>query len=90
MSGNPDTQLLGQWGLHVLKEIERLSGLAEKSASKTDLSKIEGALKSIENCVHEAKREIVALKVKSGIWGLLGGAVPAALLLIAYFIKQVP
>lgn len=39
-------------------------------------------LDHIEQKLVEMSNDIVALKVKAGVWGLLGGAIPVAILLI--------
>ena len=49
------------WGKYILKELERLNATQEKI--DTRLNKIE--------------RDIVALKMRAGIWGLIAGMIPA-------------
>lgn len=36
----------------------------------------------------ELRRDIATLKVKSGIWGVIGGFVPIAVILIVWLIKN--
>lgn len=52
-----------EWSRHVLSELERLNG---------NIEKLDVRLRTIE-------AELVALKVKSGIWGGMAGAIVAAL-----------
>ncbi len=49
-----------EWSKYVLKELER---------NNADHDKILAKMTTIEG-------EIVALKVKAGMWGLMGGAIP--------------
>jgi hypothetical protein len=54
-----------EWSKHVLKELERLSDSCERMEAQ--LSALKG--------------DIVMLKVKSGMWGLVAGAIPTAIML---------
>ena len=60
-----------EWSKHVLLELERLG------SQQNDIQKE----------IHEIKMEIAMLKVKSGIWGLISGTIPVAIMLIVKFIK---
>ncbi len=51
------------WGKHVLEELKRLNSAQEH----------------IEKQVTKIHIEIATLKVKSGVWGLVGGAIPVVL-----------
>lgn len=51
------------WGKYVLKELERLNEQMEAINKKVDRLAI----------------EIAMLKVKSGVWGLVGGLIPVAI-----------
>lgn len=53
------------WSKFVLKELERLNNCQEESNRK----------------LNEIKTEIVALQVKSGIWGAIGGMIPIFVLI---------
>lgn len=64
-----------EWSRHVLAELKRLSDAQEKNQEKS------------EACFSELKVEIARLKVQSGVWGLMGGAIPVAIGLLVYFIK---
>jgi hypothetical protein len=59
-----------EWSRHVLAELERLNGCYDKM--NTQLGKIHV--------------EIAMLKVKSGIWGAIGGAIPVIVLIALYFV----
>jgi len=61
-----------EWGKYVLKELERLNDCYDE----------QGKL------IQSMRVEIAMLKVKSGIWGLLAGAIPATLALIYTFLKS--
>jgi len=58
------------WGKHVLLELQRLSG----------------DIKELEDKISALRGEIIALKVKAGVWGLAGAAIPTvgALLIILF------
>jgi len=52
-----------EWSKYVLKELERLGNSYEKLDARMD----------------KMSNEITSLKVKSGVWGLIGGAIPVAI-----------
>lgn len=54
-----------EWSKYVLKELERLNACYEKIDSRLDI----------------VQDEITKLKIKAGIWGLVAGAVPVAIVL---------
>ena len=62
----------GEWGKHVLKEIERLDDCDTERH------------KAIQN----NQVEIAMLKVKSGVWGFLAGLIPVIGLLIYFIVKN--
>ena len=59
-----------EWSRFVLKELERLNGCYDDINEKVGL----------------IREEIVALKIKAGVWGLLGGMIPVAITLMIYII----
>ena len=64
------------WSKHVLLELKRLSDAYEKMASE------------FVACRTEEAKEIAWLKAKSGIYGLIGGAIPALVALIYVLLKS--
>ena len=60
-----------EWSKHVLIGLERLD------KSQRDTNKTLG----------EVKIEIATLKVKSGVWGLIGGVIPAIGVILYALIK---
>ncbi len=44
--------------------------------------------KEIKICLTNIKVEIAKLKVKSGIWGAIAGAIPATVILIFWLLKN--
>jgi len=63
-----------KWGAHVLSELGRQNDLIEEL--RNELTRM-----SVKVCA-----EISALNVKSGVWGLIGGLIPAVgILLILVF-----
>ena len=45
-------------------------------------------LETIEQSVNDMKVEIAMLKVKSGIWGLIGGCIPVAIFVFINVLKR--
>jgi len=67
-----DTNGWPEWSRYVLKSIE-------------DLQK---EVIIVQEIVTKTRIDIAQLKVKAGIWGLIGGAIPAIAAVIFLFIKQ--
>lgn len=66
-----------EWSRHVLAELKRLSDGQKEYQEKADAAFL------------DLKVEIANLKVKSGVWGLVGGAIPVAIgLLVSFFLKS--
>ena len=61
-----------EWSNHVLKELERLNDCYEK----------------LVESVQDARTEIAMLKVKSGMWGALGGLVPVVVTLVFWSLNK--
>lgn len=66
-----DPESWGAWRHHILKEIKRLAERQE-------------AFNTTQTKIHI---ELAMLKVKSGIWGLIGGAIPVIIGLIFFVLK---
>ncbi len=62
----PETNGWTEWRNHVLKELERLNSCYDSLDEKMD----------------DLGKEIVALKVKAGAWGLVAGCIPVAIALV--------
>jgi len=62
----------------VLKELEDLH---------TTSDKIKDELNAIKNEQAKIKEEIATLKVKSGVWGMMGGAIPVIIALVLWLMK---
>jgi hypothetical protein len=66
----PDSKSIdswNEWGKHVLAELERLS---------SSCVVIDERVQRIDARVRGIEIEIGMLKVKSGVWGLVGGMIP--------------
>jgi len=61
-----------EWSKHILAELQRLDGWCKDISEKQT----------------EILVEIAALKVKAGIWGLVGGAIPVGIMVIVYMLKK--
>jgi len=68
----PEPNGWNEWGKHVLLELER---------NDTSHGRIEKALQTIHT-------EIAMLKVKSGIWGLIGGTIPVFIMICFMWFKS--
>lgn len=64
----------GEWSKFVLKELERLN---------TCIGHIDEEMKRVSV-------EIAMLKVKSGVWGLIGGCIPIVISLVYFWLKKQP
>jgi hypothetical protein len=76
-----------EWGKYVLKELERLNECY--TGLKREVTEIQVQLGRIsENTrgINGVKEDVTSLKVKAGVWGLVGGAIP---ILIALLLKIV-
>jgi hypothetical protein len=62
-----------EWSKFVLKELERLNSCYDKLDQKAT----------------EIQTEIVMLKVKSGVWGAIGGVASIAIVLLVMYIGKV-
>lgn len=71
-----DTNGWAEWGRHVLAELERL----------------DACYHNIQKQNETLLTEIAVLKIKSGFWGIIGGAIPSlvtiAIALLIYFITK--
>ena len=72
-----------EWSRHVLKELERLNACYIALNKKVD----ENREKTL-TCVNTIKLDVARLKLKSGIIGLLGGAIPVAIMLLIKWVSQ--
>jgi hypothetical protein len=70
------------WSKHVLLELDRLSGCTEDVRKEIQL-----VSENIRKDISQISSDIAVLKFKAGVWGALGGAIPAILLVVAYFLK---
>lgn len=72
-----------EWSKHVLAELERLNVCYEQLNEKFDKK-----IGEVYDRINQLHTEVAMLKVKSGIWGLLAGAIPVAIALIIYYLRQ--
>lgn len=96
----PDDDTLGKWAVFALKELERLSAIAEKRqediiALQVDYGKLAKIVEKVEEEITTlirngtvTKVDIAMLKVKSGIFGVLGGLLPALAILLYMLLKK--
>ena len=55
-----------------------------------ELKRLNTAYESLQNNVNKISQEIAALKVKSGVWGLIGGLIPVIIMLVIYLLTRKP
>lgn len=61
-----------EWSKYVLKELERLNTCYERLDDRLDT----------------VASEIAMLRVKAGVWGLAGGIIPLAIIIILWLVKM--
>lgn len=71
-----------EWSKYVLKELERLNACTTELTNKNSALMVELAETKLK-----FSNEITRLKVKSGTWGLLGGAIPVAIMLAVKYLS---
>jgi len=71
MQGEQKANGWNEWSRYVLKELERLNSALETQ--------------TIE--LNQIGRDIVSLKLKAGVWGLIGAAIPVAIGLAISLLK---
>jgi hypothetical protein len=80
-----------EWSKFVLKELERLNEQVEKLfnlvGTRVDKETCRSSASSIRDDIKTLELDVVALKVKAGIWGLIGGAIPVIIGLAVWIIK---
>lgn len=60
------------WSKYVLEELKELKDIYRDLDSK----------------VNKINQDIIALKIKSGIWGMIAGIIPVSITIILYFILK--
>ena len=63
-----------EWSKHVLKELERLNA----------------CMVHIDDDLRKLSIDIAMLKVKAGVWGVIGGSIPAIVTLVYLFLRSKP
>lgn len=75
-----DPDSWASWSRFVLAEMKRLN---------QHLDQIEEQIASLRNNqLAQLKLEIAMLKVKSGVWGIMGGAVPIGIYIFVEMLKK--
>ena len=68
---------------------ENINGWSEWSKYVlAELKRLDNSCACLEKDLQAANLEIAILKVKAGIWGVLGGAIPVIIGLAIYFIHK--
>lgn len=61
---------------------ERISDLKE------DIKELKDKISNIYDVVNKIDKEVVVLKVKSGVWGFLAGLIPALIAFIYWIVNK--
>lgn len=84
-----------EWSRHVLAELHRLndqhSSIEDQieSLKKNFSDKVDSIKDNLHQEIQTLHIEIATLKVKSGVWGLMGGLIPVLLMvLMEIFLKK--
>jgi hypothetical protein len=54
----------------------------------SEMKRFSDSLDSIEHRLNIIDKEIATLKVQSGVWGLIGGMIPVAIVLLIEFLSK--
>lgn len=89
MPGNNDEWAV--WSKHVLMELDRLADCferldAKQTSCRDDMRKL--FHETIRKLEVDLKTEIAALKVRSGVWGAIAGAIPALVAIVFFIAKK--
>ncbi len=71
------------WSKHVLAELVRLNDGQEKLDGKLDKK-----ITELHEKLNRMNTDIVTLKLKAGVWGLCGAAIPACITLAVIVLKN--
>jgi hypothetical protein len=74
VGGTPKLNGWNEWSIHVLAELKRLDSGHARILEKQE----------------QLIREVAALNVKAGVWGLVGGALPALAAVLYFLLKEAP
>lgn len=87
----------GDWDEYrrlVMHELGRLEErIAEDFVTHTRndermMDELNGTLMSLSKSISSLREDVAAIKVKSGVWGLIGGAIPATVTLILLYLES--
>lgn len=93
--GNKSEDGWREWSRFVLKELERLNDKMEDLGKEqaqgrnllAELKRLNQKVGELGEKQAQIRTEIATLKVKSGLWGAAGAAVPVALMLVYDLLK---
>jgi len=84
MADDPKGNGWDEWKRYVLGELKRVSD------EQTDMRKENVAQHvAILSSISDLKSDLSALKVKAGVWGLIGGAIPVSIGLLIWVFESV-
>lgn len=66
-----DTNGWDKWGTHIKLELERF----------------ESAINNMSEKIENLHIDVSALKIKAGVWGLIGGLIPALIMVLIVLLK---
>jgi hypothetical protein len=71
-----------EWSKHILSELKR--GNIGHEEIRKEMALMD---RRIQDRFYQMQSEIVSLKVKAGIWGVMGGSIPVFIIIIIEFLK---
>ena len=83
----PEPNGWNEWGKYVLKELERLNDVVNRMPASYDAkhNEIIERITKLDTSFKVFQKE---MGIKSGVWGLIGGAIPVAVMLAFILMKQ--
>ena len=94
MDPNKPTNGWYEWSRWVLKNIEQINNKLEQMPSSKDLARLTCCAEALENDIQDLEKKIVRLevelKIKAGIWGAIGAAIPVIALILLKILGEIP
>ena len=90
MSNMPKPDEWNEWSRYVLNELERANQTFKEIRIEQTQMRMDflTGISAVRNDFHASTQnleiELATLKVKSGVWGLIGGAIPVAVGLLVW------
>lgn len=76
------------WAEYVLISIKEMRDDINRCAKKEHCNVEAATILRLTEAINKARQEIAVLKVKSGIWGAIGAAIPITIGILIWLIKE--